>query len=242
MTATANRKREEATVTPDAKSFGRFKWLWLEQVYSDHDLPEAAHSVAFWLASKYLNAKSRDCWPSQETLAVDAGMKERWVRKLLSMLVDRGHLLVRRGGKGASNHYRPVLYDRHDNAGHDEQKTGTSMPVDRHDCAFKTGTIVPPNLSKEPLLEPAIRKDSGSTYQIEDTEDARVSARASVNHEISYETDEVIEVPGFGPCGIERIMRDRIIARSEKYGDTIRIGRDHSGKANFASTEVIEGD
>lgn len=139
---------------------------WMRQVAYDGDLLPYASRVAIAL-TKYFNYREYEgwTWMAQATLAKDLGMPERTLRKALSALVKRGHLISKRRGRMETNQYHVALKsgdgDRHSGADHDRHSgathrrvTGTAVPSDRHSGAKVTGTAVPTNLTKEPKKEP----------------------------------------------------------------------------------------
>ena len=83
---------------------------WLEQVSFDPDLSHFAVRVATVLAVRWLNQKTGEAWPAQETLAQATGATADGVRKAVLQLEAGGHMTIKRGaGRGQSSRYRPVI-------------------------------------------------------------------------------------------------------------------------------------
>lgn len=94
----------------DARSFTVGKLLWTRQVAGDAALPPQATRLAVVLAVDFLNAKTRDAWPSIATLAKRLGVAPNTVRAALAAMEARGHIAVSiGGGRSATNRYRPIL-------------------------------------------------------------------------------------------------------------------------------------
>jgi hypothetical protein len=120
---------------------------------------------------------------SQAALAHDLGLCERAVRKVLSALVEAGHLVTKRRGKMETNLYHLALknddgdrhncsgHDRHNHAGHPEV-TGTDLQSDRHGFVKVTGTAVPPISTKESKEEPK-KRESDSRLDLGDEDSWR---------------------------------------------------------------------
>jgi hypothetical protein len=82
---------------------------WQQQVAGDQSLPPNALHVATIL-TKFVNTRSFEAWPGRETIATALGISVRTVIRTVNALVARGHLkVVAGGGRGISNHYRPIL-------------------------------------------------------------------------------------------------------------------------------------
>lgn len=75
--------------------------------------PAAVRNVMLALA-EYADNNSLEAWPSETTIAKDAGVSARTVRRNMNdakahgwvVLVKRGHSAGRAGGRGTANHYR----------------------------------------------------------------------------------------------------------------------------------------
>jgi hypothetical protein len=91
----------------------RSVFRWLDGISSDKDVPPAAFEVAYNIA-QFLNWKTREGYPSTDTIADRAGMAQSTVRKMLNVLDNLGHLEVIRGrrGRGHPNIYRPIVKER----------------------------------------------------------------------------------------------------------------------------------
>ena len=135
-------------------SFTRTRLEWLEQLARDPDLNGVAVKTAILLATRYLNRHTREAFPLQETLAGAIGATVRGVRREISQLVDRGHLIVVRTGRRDRNRYRLCLREAETTSGHmpcdlarraeprilsRAPDTGTTVPL----TEVVTGTPVP---------------------------------------------------------------------------------------------------
>lgn len=83
---------------------------WQFQVSADLVLAPTALRVALVLPY-WLNSKTEECFPSQQTVATEIGCTERAVREALKQLVSRGHLARKPGKRGSygTNTYKMVL-------------------------------------------------------------------------------------------------------------------------------------
>lgn len=98
----------------------REHFLWLRQVADDPDVIPAGFKLAFILG-EHFNRETGTAWPSQATLARLIGVKDRQVRNLLRVLVDRGHVEVSgHRGPRAANLYRAKR--KHNAGSHGENR------------------------------------------------------------------------------------------------------------------------
>jgi DNA-binding MarR family transcriptional regulator len=82
---------------------------WLHKIVCDHGLSPFTVRVGGALMT-YINRKSGDAFPSQETLAGKVGATAEGVRLALKKLEERGYIAVERGrGRNVVNRYRLVL-------------------------------------------------------------------------------------------------------------------------------------
>jgi len=80
---------------------------WVERVARDTVLPPACCRLAAVLATTYVNKVSGKAWPSQATLCKDLDIGEDTLRRAVTAMVDRGHLLVTPGGgRGRATTYQ----------------------------------------------------------------------------------------------------------------------------------------
>jgi len=141
-------------------NFAAFRNAWLDQVAADNTLSPMAFKLAWHLMKDCGRTFSKQgamfSFRSQDGYAELLGIKARHVRDLFTAMRDRGHMVIKRAGKGNPNRTYPALFDRQDSADQEDSMTGTFEHFDRHSHDIMTGTIVPGNLSEE------IRKgDSG---------------------------------------------------------------------------------
>ena len=116
--------------------FMRSLFLWLQQIAADSSLPEGASRLAICLAG-YVNQRSRDAWPTQETLATELSVNIRTVRRTIAEMEAHGHLEVVARGWHRSNSYRPIWKDRTFAPGLDTNRPDNSA----QSAAPKTGHL-----------------------------------------------------------------------------------------------------
>lgn len=90
--------------------FTHFKFMWLDQIAADHAVSAGAFRLAYLIASKFLNRRTREAYPGQTKLATLLGLKStKGVKFLINQLVRGGHLqVVVAHGRGLTNRYLPV--------------------------------------------------------------------------------------------------------------------------------------
>jgi hypothetical protein len=117
------------------------KLQWLQIVALDQNVASAMR-VAVLIATRYLNGRSGEAWPSLETLAKNLGVDRKTVTRAVAHLVAREYLAKESGGgRRRSNTYR-LLFLR-ENGAATVPDTGTiSSPKQGQNC--------PPNPRKEP--------------------------------------------------------------------------------------------
>jgi len=227
----------------DRTVFNRRRFDWLDKIMADPDLPPAAFKLAYALAIKIMNARSRLCCPSQETISRAIGIKPRQVRNMLSLLVERGYLKVHRTGKNTSNRYSLLLGDRQESADHEDEATGNKTSSDRQDIASRSGKILPPNHRTQPSYNhtnglKAVRNRSTIDMKEEGGRDYAPPSNRS-----RLQTDMMVDVPNIGLCGVERLLRNNsVIIRSADDGEIYRCSLFEDGKINPASIEKLEVD
>lgn len=99
------------TVTADKRGYLRGLFLWLQQIATDRELPPETARLAIMLAG-FVNTRSGDAWPTQETLANLLAVDVRTVRRTLKRLVARGHVKIVNRGWHRPNVHRPIFKDR----------------------------------------------------------------------------------------------------------------------------------
>jgi hypothetical protein len=145
-----------------ADRFTKDRFNWIEQVVGDcQSLPPNAGFVAMALIKYFSREKDGWAWMAQTTLACDLGISESTVRRSLSALVDRGHLISKRRGREETNLYHLALkenesdraemnghdqsdlngHDRSEMHGHNDVVTGQNCTSDRSNPAKVTGHI-----------------------------------------------------------------------------------------------------
>jgi hypothetical protein len=91
------------------KEFTRRVFAYIKQVNRDKELPSAAVRVGLVIADHW-NENDGDAHPSLQTIALESGLGEGTVRRMLPHLIERGHLSIQTGSRGSGhpNHYRPL--------------------------------------------------------------------------------------------------------------------------------------
>jgi Helix-turn-helix domain len=166
----------------DKPKYMRGPFLWLQQVATDRTLPPMAASLAIVLAG-YVNQRSGDAWPTQETLANAVAVNIRSVRRTIAELVERGHLeVVSSRGWHRPNSYRPIWKDRTATPGLDPSRPDSSV----RSSARKTGHLDPQDRTSTPSrpdiwrqLDRTARPSRIIERTIEGTIDTRADARES---------------------------------------------------------------
>ena len=118
------------------------KRLWLIQVAKDGHLPPSAYRVS-QLLPKWINRKTEEAFPAQQTIAEELGLTTRAVTKALAALVQGGHLSVKRGKRGykGTNTYKMELRgDTLVNERSSSHRNRTDMTNER---SLRSGTSVP---------------------------------------------------------------------------------------------------
>jgi hypothetical protein len=123
--------------------FLKDKDMWLQRVFADRKLRPTDKNIA-WGISFYLNADSRQSWPSHKSLAKMCGVSIRTSEYATSNLEKAGYLSVSRKAN-CSNRYEMSL-----------PKAGTATDCDRvpQQTAGATATHcggVPQHVAPEPL-------------------------------------------------------------------------------------------
>lgn len=104
------RRASRGNVVPNEtliERVNRMKHRWLKRVMSDHGTSSSQKCFAF-LVVDFLNCVTRDCWPSQKTIAEYFGWSIKTVHRVAVSLKRRGHLRIIRNPNG-SYRYAPVF-------------------------------------------------------------------------------------------------------------------------------------
>lgn len=146
-----------------ASDFTERKLAWLEAVASDPDMQRLAVVVAVKLATRYLNSKTGDAWPSIDRLARELTANPRNVRRAIASLVESGWLDKRRGGRGRgdSNRYRTRMGGVH--APLTERKRGAHLTEEGGAADRKRRAHTPPEPVSEPGIEPVSSRNHRKT-------------------------------------------------------------------------------
>jgi hypothetical protein len=162
------------TANKPVDTFAADRIRWLDQVIAD--VSPQAFAAAYVIATRFLNRKTGEAWPSIPTVAKALNKSARRTQDAIGELVTKGHLQRSHGGKGHSNRYRIILHDRTEssdqssvsedeivlpsdtNTGRNrppsDPMTGHFRPDDRTESSKKYGRNRPPNPLKEPFDEP----------------------------------------------------------------------------------------
>ncbi|UGY28171.1 helix-turn-helix domain-containing protein [Bradyrhizobium septentrionale] len=91
------------------KEFTRRVFAYIKQMNRDKELPSAAVRVGLVIADHW-NEESGEAHPSLQTIALESGLGEGTVRRMLPALVECGHLAVQVGSRGSGhpNRYWPL--------------------------------------------------------------------------------------------------------------------------------------
>ena len=110
-------------------NFAAFRNAWLDQVAADNGLPPMSFKLAWHFMKDCGRTLAKNgsmhSFRGQDGYAELLGIKTRHVRDLFMALRDRGHIEVKRGGKGNPNKTFPTLFDRQNNAVQESALTGT---------------------------------------------------------------------------------------------------------------------
>jgi len=106
-----------------ARTFVKRKFAWLDQVQADAVISPHAFELAYVLATRFLDRRTDEAWPSQQTLARLLRKSDRQVRRLIKELEAAGHLAVTVSNRQhVSNRYRLIV--REDTHVHPETVQG----------------------------------------------------------------------------------------------------------------------
>jgi len=98
-----------------APTFVKRKFAWLDQVQADAAITPHAFELAYVLATRFLDRRTGEAWPSQETLARLLRKSDRQVRRLIKELEAAGHLTITVSNRQhVSNRYRLVVREDRD--------------------------------------------------------------------------------------------------------------------------------
>jgi hypothetical protein len=95
----------------NSKAFDRRRFVWLDQVIQDTELPASAFKVAYRLGQMFNEEHEGESWESCFTISKATALSEATVIMMVRRLHERGHLDVTWGkqGRGHPNRYRMVL-------------------------------------------------------------------------------------------------------------------------------------
>ncbi len=108
------------------KEFTRRVFGYIKQMNRDKELPSAAVRVALVIADHW-NEESGEAHPSLQTIALESGLGEGTVRRMLPALVERGYLAVQVGSRGSGHPNRYWPLDKSANGGAIESANGGAI-------------------------------------------------------------------------------------------------------------------
>ena len=91
-------------MTSTPKDFNKARASFMRRASAPHVSPFAL-KLAYLIAFKHMDSKTRTARPSQETLARDLNIEERSVRRLLDVLQPLGLVIVPGNGRGRAATY-----------------------------------------------------------------------------------------------------------------------------------------
>ncbi|RUW21993.1 hypothetical protein, partial [Mesorhizobium sp. M4B.F.Ca.ET.013.02.1.1] len=134
-------------------NFAAFRNAWLDQVATDNTLAPLAFKLGWHFMKDCGRSLSKHgsifSYRSQDGYAELLETSTRHVGDLFKALRDRGHITVKRAGKGNPNRTFPTLHDRQNSSDQNDAMTGTFVPFDRNSDVIMTGTEVPRNLIED---------------------------------------------------------------------------------------------
>jgi hypothetical protein len=162
--------------TETAKCITRHLFAWLQQVAADRALPNTAAGVAIAIG-KFINRKSGEAWPTQETLANVLGITVRAVQRNLAALADRGHLSITVArGRHKPNTYRTILIN-------------TTRATQKHDARdTETRHVRRTEPLNEPKKEPLKEDIYPELFESSDVEQANTSKNTTSTRTTSTRT------------------------------------------------------
>jgi len=224
------------------KAFARRVFAYIKQVNGDKDLPSAAVRVGLVIADHW-NEESGEAHPSLQTIALEGGLGEGTVRRMLPDLIERGHLAVQWGSRGSRhpNHYWPL--DKSANGGAIESANGGAIP-EKPKAPF-SGIKAPSEPKKAP---------TGALNTVEHTEHSksaappRSSARVDRGSAPSSSADDAPETTADDEPPIQRAphvalneQRDDQQLLPSRVASEKNIGRPANG-ANGAGAHASDAD
>jgi hypothetical protein len=95
----------------NSKQFDRLRFVWLDQVLADSELPPSAFKVAYRLGQDFNERFDGEAWESCKKIGRAIGLSEATIIIMVRRLHERGHLRVEWGrpGRGHPNRYQMIL-------------------------------------------------------------------------------------------------------------------------------------
>lgn len=221
---------------------------WIDALAFDRRLPAETFRLAHVLQSRFVNDKSGEAWPAQETLAKLLGIGERQARYHLEKLIVLGWLEKRRGGKGQPNRYcltgngtadQGSPLTGNEDAAQEKLLTGNDTVVDRQSGGILTGNGVadklvensPKNVGGSVKRPPDgdLRSNEGQHSTLKGIRDAGPSAASPTHITHQFRVGDHIDADkeGVGKCEIARIDGSTVVVRSSQTSQFYKGTIDH---------------
>ena len=222
---------------------------WIDAVSLDRRVPAEAFRLAHVLQSRFINDKTGEAWPAQETLAALLAIGGRQVRYHIEKLIVLGWLEKRRGGKGQPNRYsltgnmtaaHGAVLSGNRIADQENSLTGNGMVLDRQSGGILTGNGIADKLvenspknfggsvKRPPGRAPRSNVEKRST--LKGSRDAGPSAASLPSPKYKFRVGDSIdaEEERFGKCEIVLIEGACVIVRSSRTSQCYECTIDYS--------------
>jgi hypothetical protein len=203
----------------------RMKHRWLKRVMSDHGTSSSEKCFAYLVVDR-LNCVTRDCWPSQKTIAEQFGWSIKTAHRVAVGLKARGHLRITRNSNG-SYRYAPVFLPE------DEDK---SVGAARQNCPSIPDKNVDESFLGIPINKSSPSGDRGTagTYPTEPASNYERSQRGAYEADIA----RLLGNDGFGV--LERLSEhdDDIVERLCQACADGKLGKRELAAARLAADQM----
>ncbi|TGQ79330.1 helix-turn-helix domain-containing protein [Mesorhizobium sp. M8A.F.Ca.ET.207.01.1.1] len=223
---------ERYPLAEEKTSKARNRLDWIDTVALDARVSAHAFRLAHVLQSQFVNEKTGEAWPAQQTLADLCNTNERQVRYWVAELAKAGFLEVKRGGKGRSNRY--VLTGSR-TAAQRKALTGSGNHLDRQSNYSLTGsrTAADSRLDiayelgggAKPSTGSALRSGRRSTVNGVAKGDARPPVSSPANQTRPCWRGMEVNLPKLGDCVVTDTFPDlrRVRVKVIRTGETMLI-------------------
>ena len=188
---------------------------FLDQVRRDRGLPGNAFNVAYAIA-QHFNRETREAWPSQDTLMAITNLSENTIKRMITCLRERGHLVVDPGThRGRSSRYLAIIRATEKRGPHVDPFTKAKRgPVRKQKGANPDEKGVQFGEKRGPPLDPDLKRPCERPFEKEDAADAAPDPS-----------------PGFDLDQGENHQDDQPLDPSIAERDLFRRGKDVLGKS-----------